>query len=97
MAFTILLGDQPREFLVDADEKTERIVRDNLGGLAEEPYPRPGAGRGDREKLSVDGREMYRLHIGRSYTAFYTIHDEATEVRVREILPIDEAHKRYGD
>ena len=39
---------------------------------------------------------MYRLHIGRSYTAFYTIHDEANEVRVREVLPIDEAHKRYG-
>ena len=40
---------------------------------------------------------MYRLHIGRSYTAFYTIHDDTSEVRIREILPIDEAHKRYGD
>jgi len=96
MAFTVLLGDQPRAFLDDSNEKTERIVRENLEKLADEPYPRPGAGQGDREKLPVDGDVMYRLHISRSYTALYTIHDDKSEVRVREILPIDEAHKRYG-
>lgn len=97
MEFAVLLGEQPREFLADADEKTDRIVRDNLEKLADEPYPRPGTGSGDREKLSVDGREMYRLHISRTYTALYTIHEEKKEIRVREILPIDDAHKRYGN
>ena len=96
MGYQVLLGDQPREFLATADEKTDRIVRENLRQLAEDPYPRSGAGGGDREKLPVDGREMYRLHIGRTYTALYTIHSEVEEVRVREILPIDDAHKRYG-
>ncbi|MFW5950451.1 MAG: type II toxin-antitoxin system RelE family toxin [archaeon] len=96
MAFTVLVAEQPREFLHDADEKTERIVRENLNSLSDEPHPRPDAGRGDREKLPVDGRELYRLHIGRTYTAFYTIDEEETAVRVREILPIDVAHKRYG-
>ena len=96
MGYQVLLGDQPRDFLSHADEKTDRIVRENLRQLAHEPYPRPGAGGGDREKLPVDGREMYRLHIGRTYTALYTIHSEVEEVRVREILPIDDAHKRYG-
>lgn len=96
MVFTVLLGEQPREFLEKADEKTERIVRDNLQKLADDPYPRPGTGQGDREKLTVDGREMYRLHIGRTYTAFYTIEDDSSEVRVREILAIDDAHKQYG-
>lgn len=96
MGYQVLLGEQPRDFLADADDKTDRIVRDNLGKLVEDPYPRPGAGSGDREKLTVDGREMYRLHISRTFTAFYTIHDDAGEVRVREILPIDDAHKRYG-
>ena len=95
MSFTVLLGEQPREFLATADEKTERIVRENLATL-DEPYPRPGSGRGDREQLPVDGESLYRLHISRSYTAFYTIHDDETVVRVREILPIDAAHKRYG-
>jgi len=96
VGYQVLLGDQPRDFLSHADEKTDRIVRENLRQLAHEPYPRPGAGGGDREKLPVDGREMYRLHIGRTYTALYTIHSEVEEVRVREILPIDDAHKRYG-
>lgn len=96
MGYQVLLGEQPRDFLAGADDKTDRIVRDNLKKLADDPYPRPGAGSGDREKLTVDGREMYRLHISRTFTAFYTINDDSGEVRVREILPIDDAHKRYG-
>lgn len=96
MGYQVLLGDQPRAFLADTDEKTERIVKDHLRSLADEPYPRPGAGRGDREQLPVDGEELYRMHISRTYTAFYTIEEAAEEVRVREVIPIDEAHKRYG-
>lgn len=96
MAFQVLLGDQPREFLDGADDKTERIVKDHLQSLAEEPYPRPGAGKGDREQLPVDGRELYRMHISRTYTALYTIGETDSVVRVREILPIDDAHRRYG-
>ncbi|WP_233560654.1 type II toxin-antitoxin system RelE/ParE family toxin [Halobellus sp. Atlit-38R] len=71
-------------------------MKDNLRKLEEEPYPRPGSGSGDREKLHVDGEEMYRLHIGRTHTAFYVVLDEDQQVRVVEIVDIDEAHKRYG-
>jgi len=39
---------------------------------------------------------MYRLHIGRTHTAFYTILEEAEEVRIVDIMPIDEAYDRYG-
>jgi mRNA-degrading endonuclease RelE of RelBE toxin-antitoxin system len=97
MAYTVLVAEQLRAFLENADDKIERIVRDHLSDLETDPYPRPGSGRGDRERLPVDGREMYRLHIGRSYTALYTIDEAERAVRVREILPIDEAHDRYGD
>ena len=82
--------------MADADEKTERIVKEHLRSLADEPYPRPGAGRGDRERLPVDGEELYRMHISRTYTALYTIDESEQAVRVREVLPIDDAHKRYG-
>jgi len=92
--YNVLLGDQPRKFLDAGDEKTERICREKLGYLAENPYP--GRGRGDTEKLPIDGRrDRYRLHISRSYTAFYTILEDDSEVRVLEILPIDKAHDRY--
>ena len=96
MGYRVLLGEQPRSFLAEADEKTERIVTEHLQSLGEEPYPRPDAGRGDRERLPVNGRDLFRMHISRTYTALYTIDESDSVVRVREILPIDQAHKRYG-
>lgn len=93
--YDILLGDEAREFLAVADEKTERICKAQLGYLAANPYP--GRGRGDKEKLPIDGRrDRYRMHISRTYTAIYTVVEADTDVLVLEIIPIDEAHKRYG-
>ncbi|GGM66288.1 mRNA-degrading endonuclease RelE of RelBE toxin-antitoxin system [Halarchaeum rubridurum] len=93
--YDVLLADQPREFLDAADEKTERICTENLGYLADNPYP--GRGRGDKERLPIDGeRDRYRLHISRTYTAIYTVLEDEKEVRVLEIVTVDEAHKRYG-
>ncbi|GGJ07842.1 plasmid stabilization protein [Halobellus salinus] len=96
MSYNILLGDDTRDYLSVLDEKSQRIVKENLRKLQDDPYPRPGAGSGDREKLVVDGEELYRLHIGRTHTAFYDILEEEQEVRVVEIPDIDEAHRRYG-
>ena len=96
MSYSVLLADQPREYIAAADEKSERIITDNLRKLEDDPHPRPGSGSGDKEKLVVDGTEMYRLHISRTHTAFYTILEDDSQVRVVEILPIDEAHDRYG-
>ena len=93
--YDVLLSDDVREFLAVADEKTKRICREKLGYLERDPYP--GRGRGDKEKLPIDGRrERYRMHISRTYTAIYTVIEEHSEVRVLEIVSIDEAHKRYG-
>lgn len=93
-SFEVLLGDQPREYIDALDDKSTRIVKDNLRKLAEDPYP--GSGLGDKEKLVVDGEPMYRLHVGRTHTAFYVINDDERQVRVVEILDIDAAHERYG-
>ena len=96
MSYEVLLAEAAREYVATLDEKSTRIVKDNLRKLAEDPYPRPDSGSGDREKLIVDGEELYRLHIGRTHTAFYDVLEEEDEVRVIEIVDIDEAHKRYG-
>ena len=96
MSYNILLGDDARDYLSALDEKSQRIVKENLRKLQDDPYPRPGAGPGDREKLVINGEEFYRLHIGRTHTAFYDIVEDEQEVRVVEILDIDEAHDRYG-
>lgn len=92
--YTVLVSDEVIEFLSVADDKTSRICKDHLGNLADNPYP--GRGQGDKEKLPIDGhRDRYRMHISRTYTAFYTILEDEREVLVLEIVPIDEAHKRY--
>jgi len=93
--YDVLLGDEARDFLDIADEKTERICKEKLSYLAENPYP--GRGSGDKEKLPIDGRrDRYRMHISRTYTAIYTVLEDEKEARVLEIVPIGEAHKRYG-
>jgi mRNA-degrading endonuclease RelE of RelBE toxin-antitoxin system len=95
MSYAVLLHPDVDAFLSDdLDEKSERICRENLGYLTENPYP--GQGRGDKEQLPIDGEQRYRIHVGRTWTAFYSIVEDEREVRVTEILPIDEAHKRYG-
>ncbi|UPM44852.1 type II toxin-antitoxin system RelE family toxin [Halocatena salina] len=94
MSYEVLLHPDVDEFLRSLDEKSERICRDNLAYLEENPYP--GRGQGDKEGLVIDGDDRYRQHISHEYTVFYDIYEERNEVRVTEILPIDDAHKRYG-
>jgi mRNA-degrading endonuclease RelE of RelBE toxin-antitoxin system len=96
MSYEVLLAEEAREYVAALDEKSTRIVKDNLRKLADNPYPRPGSGSGDKEKLVIEGEELYRLHVGRTHTAFYDVLEGNEEVRVIEIVDVDEAHKRYG-
>jgi mRNA-degrading endonuclease RelE of RelBE toxin-antitoxin system len=96
MSYNVLLSEDAEDYYNTLDEKSQRIVRENLEKLADEPYPKPGAGSGDREQLVVGGEEIYRLHIGRTHTALYDIDEDGDRVLVVKLLDIDEAHKRYG-
>jgi mRNA-degrading endonuclease RelE of RelBE toxin-antitoxin system len=96
MSYEVLLAAEAREYVAALDDKSARIVKENLRKLEDDPYPRPDSGSGDKEKLVVDGEELYRLHIGRTHTAFYDVLEADEEVRIIEIVAIDEAHKRYG-
>lgn len=75
-------------------EKTRRIIKTALKRLEKDPFP---GSQGDKEKLVLRGGVIiYRLHISRSYTSFYEIDTEEKLVIVQEILPIGQAHKKYG-
>ena len=75
-------------------DKTRRIIKTALERLEEDPYPGKD---GDKEKMVLkSGVVIYRLHIARSYTAFYDIDKEKKMVLVQEVLPIGKAHKKYG-
>ena len=76
------------------DKKTISIIKKNLRKLKDNPYP--GRGIGNKEKLPIAGKERYRMHIGHTWTVFYSILEDKKEVRISEILSINEAHKRYG-
>ena len=91
--YDIILSDQVVAFLDSLNQKSRGICKKNLAKL-QTPYP--GRGAGDKEKLVVAGEEMYRLHVGRSYTAFYVIVEQEKVVRVVELLSIKAAHKKYG-
>lgn len=92
--YRLLIEEEALEFIEGLNEKSERICKQNLKKLADTPYP--GSGQGDKERLVVDGEKVYRLHIGRTFTAFYDVDETASTVKVLEVLPIDDAHKRYG-
>lgn len=53
--------------------------------MEEGPHPKPGAGSGNREKIPVDGEEIHRLHIGRTYTVLYDILEDGMGVLRRRI------------
>ena len=94
MKYRLLLDKKrAKEFLENLTEKSKGIVISKLKVLTEDPHPG-----GNKEHLNVRGRtEYYRLHIGRTFTVFYTIHEKEREVHVLEILTIEQAHKKYGN
>ena len=92
--FRVQLAARVGRFLETFDDKSKRICTNKLQKLSQDPYP--GKGRGGKERLVVRGEEVFQLHIGRRYTAFYVIVEKERVVRVFEILPIDQAHKKYG-
>lgn len=56
----------------------------------EDPYNIP-----DVECLH-SGMQVYRMHIGRTYTVIFRIDKESKVVRVMDLMTIEKAHKRYG-
>lgn len=95
MTYEVRIDQEALEFLHSLDQKSRRIIKENLRKLEEEPYPSPNASSGDREKVTVKGEEMYRMHISRSYTAFYNIKEDQNQVIITELVDIDKAHKMY--
>jgi mRNA-degrading endonuclease RelE of RelBE toxin-antitoxin system len=93
MPHKIVLSDVAMDFLCSLDKKSKSICKKNLEKLS---FPYPGKGIGDKEKIVVAGEEMFRLHIGRTYTAFYIIDEKQKTVRILEIPSIEVAHKKYG-
>ena len=94
MIYKVLITLDVQEILDCLDDKSSSIIIKNIKKLKENPYP--GRGAGDKERLPISGKLRYRMHVGRTWTIFYSILEDEKQVKVAELLPIDEAHKRYG-
>lgn len=92
--YKVLIDGDALKYVNSLPEKSQRIVKENLKKLGESPYP--GTGKGDKEKLTRKGEALYRMHIGRTFTAFYKIYDKEKEVKILKVMTIEKAHKEYG-
>ncbi|QYZ78982.1 hypothetical protein E2N92_05855 [Methanofollis formosanus] len=95
MTFVVLFRRSAADFLNSLPEKSQRIIKEKLALLKTDPYPGKTGG---KKRLNTEGMEVYRLHIGRSFTAIYLIHTDTGEpfVEITHLMTIEQAHKRYG-
>ena len=94
MNFRIVVKKKSMDAINELPEKPRRFIFDALKSLEENPWPGTD---GDKEKLHLaDTVDIYRLHIGRSYTVLYTIDKEEHLIRVHDVMTIEQAHKKYG-
>ena len=92
MKYEVGLDIDAAAFINTQNEKTRRIIQSHLKSLEDDPFPGKG---GDKELLNTrPGVKIYRLHIGRSFTAIYVI--EEHPVLVTEVMIIGQAHKKYN-
>jgi len=91
VTFFVSIDIDAVSFVHSLDGKSRRIIRNQLQKLQNDPFPGKG---GDKELLDLGPNvKIYRLHIARSFTAFYQI--EGDQVLISEILTIEQAHKKY--
>jgi mRNA-degrading endonuclease RelE of RelBE toxin-antitoxin system len=93
VAYQLVIKKKALEFVRSLPSKSQRVVIEKCKTLADDPFP----GQGDKEIILRKGHEdIYRLHISRSYTAFYKVHKDEKRVLILYITTIEQAHKIYG-
>lgn len=61
VAFRVFVDEEAYVFLHSLDRKSQRIIRDHLDTLKEDPYP---GSSGDKERLCIGkNRIIHRMHI----------------------------------
>jgi len=90
VAYHLVINTKALKYL----EQLPDLVREKCKSLASDPFP---GKHGDKELISRKGhKDIYRLHIGRSYTAFYRIYKDEKIVKILDVTTIEQAHKLYG-
>lgn len=89
----VFIDEEAKDFLDNLPRKTQENVRSKLKLLEEDPFPGTS---GNKELLNPKHKGLYRLHISRTYTAFYHIFPADKLVKILWLGPIGQAHNLYG-
>jgi mRNA interferase RelE/StbE len=82
VAYQLVIKKKALEFVNSLPSKSQRVVIEKCKTLADDPFP----GQGDKEIILRKGHEdIYRLHISRSYTAFYKVYKDEKKVLILDI------------
>jgi mRNA interferase RelE/StbE len=93
VAYQLVIRKKALEFVNALPPKSRRLVINKFKILADDPFP----DQGDKEIIQRKGHDaIYRLHVSRSYTAFYKIYKDEKLVKILDIMTIERAHKVYG-
>jgi mRNA interferase RelE/StbE len=93
VVYQLVINKKALKFIDALPPKSRRIVIEKCKSLSDDPFP----GQSDKELIRRKGhKDIYRLHISRSYTAFYKIFKEEKTVKILAIMTIEQAHKMYG-
>ena len=93
VVYQLAIKKKALEFVNALPPKSRWLVIEKCKTLANDPFP----GQGDKEIIQRKGhKDIYRLHISRSYTAFYKIYKGERMVKILDITTIEQAHKIYG-
>jgi mRNA interferase RelE/StbE len=91
--FCVLIDEDAQGSLDNLPKKSHDIIKAKLRVLENDPFPGKG---GDKELLNFPKhKELYRLHIARSFTAFYRVFPEEKTVKILWLGTIEQAHKKY--
>ncbi len=80
------------EYYKSLPVKSQRIIKEHIDRLNH--YPDIDA---DIEciRRSPDS-QLWRMHISRTFTLFYTVIQGENEIHVDALMTIEQAHKKYG-
>ena len=72
--YRIKIKKKQQKFVDRLPFKTRRIIEEHI--LILRSYPHSDEGAGDKERLELPHNFIHRMHVSRSYTIFYKIHEE---------------------
>lgn len=85
--FDVLLAPELEPLVEDLGARKVRMFREEANRLGSEPYPDPEYEHGTKQPVPVEGKEWYRMKVGRAWFFFYTVDEDAGEVRIVDVQP----------